>query len=267
MAVPLRRITLGALICLVVWTGSAATVWGAHAPRRAFVPVLIYHHVKWLKPSDDAIERGLTVLPSQFGAQLDFLASAGYHAVTAAEVVAYLRGGKRLAEHPVALTFDDGYSDVFHNVFPQLTRRRMHATFFIVPGFLDRPRYLTWVQVETMAAHGMDIEAHSLTHPDLTTVSPTQLRGEVRGSRRVLEARLRRSVRVFAYPYGAYDYQVRAALIDAGFYASFTTNEGWWQTTKDLYILPRVYVDIDDTLEIFKGRLVADPSILARDPT
>src|SRR5947209_2756890 len=172
------------------------------APRTEMVPVFIYHHVKHLKPNEDAIERGLTILPAQFLTQMRKLLAAGFHTVTAARLIGSLRAGASLPTRPVVLTFDDGYADVFTNVYPVLLRLRLTATFFIVPGFLGRSRYLTWNQVLTMARHGMDIEAHTLTHPDLTTLSEAAIWREIWGSRHTLQQRLHRPVRVLAYPYG-----------------------------------------------------------------
>jgi peptidoglycan/xylan/chitin deacetylase (PgdA/CDA1 family) len=268
MAIPLSRIVSASLVGFVLGT----SVWGtsargSSAPRRAFVPVLIYHHVKWLKPADDAIERGLTVLPTQFAAELSYLTRVGYHTVTASRLVSYLRGGRALPRKPVVLTFDDGYADIYSDVYLELIKRNMLATFFIVPGFLNTARYLTWRQVEIMAAHGMDIEAHSMTHPDLTIVNDGQLTREVSESRQELQTNIHRPVRVFAYPYGAFDNRVETALIRAGFYASFTTRQGWWETADRLLVLPRVYVDLDDTPRVFEGRLVANAGVLAHDPT
>jgi len=232
-----------------------------------FAPVLIYHHVKLLKPTDDAIERGLTVLPAQFDAQLDYLQTHRYSTVTATALTAHLLKAAKLPPNPVVLTFDDGYTDVYADVYRQLRRRHMVATFFIVPGFLNTPRYLTWRQVTDMAQHGMDIEAHSMTHPDLTTLRPEAVRQEVARSRQVLAAHLHRPIEVFAYPYGAYNAAVLRAVSRAGFQAAFTTHQGWVARSDQLLTLPRVYIDIDDTPAVFAGRLRADPAVLAHDPT
>jgi len=235
--------------------------------RREWTPVVIYHHVTWFKPSDDAIERGLIITPTQFDAEVRYLASHHYHTLTAAQVVTSLRTGRRLPTRPLVLTFDDGYADVYPNVYQVLRRRHMTATFFIVPGLLSKPRYLTWTQVEEMSRHGMDIEAHTMTHPDLTMVPHVRARNEIVGCRQILQARLRRSVRVFAYPYGDYNAFVIQTVRKAGFFAAFTTRQGWWLSADNLFTLPRVYIDNDDTLQIFVGRLTADPKILAEDPT
>ena len=257
-----------AALCLVALAapGPARARGDATVQRSTFVPVLIYHHVKWLKPGDNAIERGLTILPDQFEAELRLLARSKYHTIDAAQLVAYLQSGRPLPTKPVALTFDDGYIDVFRTAYPELRRWHMTATFFIVPGFLDTPRYMSWSQVLDMARHGMDIEAHSMTHPDLTTVPAARLRLEVTVSRQELEQRLHRSVRVFAYPYGAYNAAVLRAVAAAGYRAAFTTRQGWWASRDQMLTLPRVYVDLDDTLSIFAGRLRADPPVLAEDP-
>lgn len=233
----------------------------------AFVPVLIYHHVKLLKPADDAIERGLTVLPKQFTAQLHFIMTHGYHALTAAQMVGDLRSGHSVPRRSVVISFDDGYADIYPNVYRVLHRYHLRATFFVVPNFLNTPRYLTWSQVIDMARHGMDIEAHTLTHPDLTTLTPSRRWQEIFGSRHVLEARLKRPVRLLAYPYGAFNAAVLRAVRRAGFFAAFTTDEGWRQSRERLLECPRIYVDGDDSLKIFAGRLVADPAVLAADPT
>jgi peptidoglycan/xylan/chitin deacetylase (PgdA/CDA1 family) len=227
------------------------------APFRLRVPVLIFHHVTWFKSTDNATQRGLTIQPPQFDAEVGFLLAHHYRVLTAAQVIQHLRAHRPLPAHPVVLSFDDGYADMYTNVYPVLRRHHLRATFFICPGLLGKPLgslprgYLTWPQVETMARNGMDIEAHTLTHPDLTMVPQAQMRGEIIGSRRVLQAVLHRSVRVFAYPYGDYDADTLRALREAGFEAAFTTHQGYWLSDADPLLLPRLYVNNTDTPTMF----------------
>ncbi len=260
-----RSLLLAAVAVLCTSLHSHAA--SAPTTRQVFAPVLIYHHVKPLKPSDDAFERGLTVLPGQFAAQLRYLRTGGYHVVTVRQLVQYLHSGAVLPPRPVALTFDDGYADVFQGAYEPLRRAHLSATFFIVPSFLGTPRYLTWRQVKTMSDHGMDIEAHTMTHPDLTRIGPRSVQWQLAESRRELQTNLHRSVRLLAYPYGAYDPAVVAAASRAGYLAAFTTQEGWIESSAHPLREPRVYVDLDDSLPIFAGRVRGDPQVLAQDPT
>jgi peptidoglycan/xylan/chitin deacetylase (PgdA/CDA1 family) len=118
-----------------------------------------------------------------------------------------------------------------------------------------------------MAAHGMDIESHTMTHPELTRIGQRSLRWQLSESRHELQMKVHHPVRLFAYPYGAYSRTVVTAVARAGYLAAFTTQQGWVQTGAQLLTEPRVYVDIDDSLAIFAGRLRDDPRILAQDPT
>lgn len=222
----------------------------ASSPRLLAVPVIVYHHVKWLKRSDNATERGLTILPSQFAAQLLYLRRNNYHTVSALQVVEALRGRRTLPPRPVVLTFDDGYRDVYAGVFRRLQALHMTATFFLPPGLLGGARYLTWDQVKTMARAGMDIEAHSMTHPDLTRVPPRQQRVEVRRSRAVLQSRLHRPVRIFAYPYGSTNAAVQRLVQRSGYLGAFTTRVSWTESSASLFTLPRVYANHDTTVPV-----------------
>jgi peptidoglycan/xylan/chitin deacetylase (PgdA/CDA1 family) len=87
---------------------------------------------------------GTPCFPSRDGAglagfrdQLDWL---GRHAtvVPLTDALDRLRAGAPLPPRSVAITFDDGYRDNLELAVPELERRNMPATFFLVPGLLDR---------------------------------------------------------------------------------------------------------------------------------
>ena len=66
-----------------------------------------------------------------------------------------------------------------------------------------------------MLRDGWEIDAHTLTHPDLTTVEPGRLRGWA-GSRTWLRRAFGVPVAFFAYPAGRYDARAEAAVRTAG---------------------------------------------------
>jgi peptidoglycan/xylan/chitin deacetylase (PgdA/CDA1 family) len=113
----------------------------------------------------------------------------------------------------------------------------------------------------------MDIEAHTLTHPDLTVVPPAQAWNEIRGSRSALQRHLGRRVDIFAYPYGSFNARVLADVRRAGYAAAFTTEQGWILKQSQRFLLPRVYVDRDDSIAQFAGRLTGNLAVVSRDPT
>jgi peptidoglycan/xylan/chitin deacetylase (PgdA/CDA1 family) len=177
--------------------------------RKNRVAVLCYHSV-------DSGTAHASVDPVTFGAHLDWL---GGHC----DVVRFedLRGAPRDSTRPtVAITFDDGYLDNYEHAYPLLLERDMPATFFITTGLIDRDaeviRFLgslwgsgpgevkpmTWDNIRDMAAHGMGIGAHTITHRKLSELSDAEARTEIEGSKHSIEDRVGAPVVAFAYPFG-----------------------------------------------------------------
>ena len=63
----------------------------------------------------------------------------------------------------------------------------------------------------TSLRRGVEVGAHTATHPHLTQLPSAELDDELRVSRERIEDELGRPCRIFAYPYGESDARVRAA--------------------------------------------------------
>ena len=88
----------------------------------------------------------------------------------------------------VSLGFDDGYVSQY-GVRATLASHGMHGTFFIISDNVGSTNYMTWSQIAALASDGNEIAGHTLSHPDLTTVSTTQARLEICGNRSDLLSR------------------------------------------------------------------------------
>jgi len=100
--------------------------------------------------------------------------------------------------------------------------------------------------VRTMIADGWEIDAHSLTHPDLTTLGPAALRREVAGSRAEIRRTFGVAADAFCYPAGRFDPAVEAAVHAAGYRAATTERPGAARPHDDRYALPRIRVSAGD---------------------
>jgi peptidoglycan/xylan/chitin deacetylase (PgdA/CDA1 family) len=212
-------------------------------PHNAPVPILMYHVLAPALPN--APYPDLYVKPTDFRAQVAWLAGHGYHAVTLRQVYDWWRGKRAVPRKPVVLTFDDGYRSDFTVALPTLRARRW-------PGVLNlevrnlRPVWGTRPgMVRQLIAAGWEIDAHTMTHPDLTTVGAAQLRYQVAGSRAAIRRLFHQPVDFFCYPSGRYDDAVVAAVRDAGFLGATTTNEGLAKPGS-LFTLDRVRVNGGD---------------------
>lgn len=89
--------------------------------------IVMYHYVRRIKESRYPDIRGLE--RDQFIEQVGYL-KRYYEPVTARQIIEAVRGGCRLPENAVLLTFDDGYLDHFTNVFPILQKEKVYGCFF-----------------------------------------------------------------------------------------------------------------------------------------
>lgn len=226
---------------------------------RVTLPILMYHYVGELPPNADAIRRDLTVSTANFMSQMDYLSQQGYQTVTLNDLVAALQGSGYLPPKPVILTFDDGYKNNFQEAYPVLRARGFTGTFFIIVRYVGTPAYMSWDEIAELAAAGMDIESHTYSHPDLTTLSPEAIAGEVREAERAIESHQGKRPRFFSYPAGRYSAPVIKVLKDAGYLAAVTTRYGSQHSADALFELARIRVSGSDSLGAFAQKLGQSP--------
>ena len=201
----------------------------------------MYHLVGPNGPTDPPITRALTVSAHVFGAQMEWLKRAGFHAVSMRQLYDALDLGDSLPSRPVAITFDDGYRDVLWYAAPLLHRLRMPATAFVITGRIDGPdpSFLTWPELARLEALGVAIGSHTVHHLELTLLPVAQARYELDASRHTLQAHLHRPVRWFAYPAGKFDLQAEELVRRAGYLLALTTQPGALQSGAKPYALHR----------------------------
>ena len=115
----------------------------------------------------------------------------------------------------VSLTFDDGNADQMSSV-STLNQLGLKGTFFITTGWIDQPGWLTRGQLATIAAAGHEIGGHTVTHPDLTTVTADEATRQICNGRATL-AGWGFPTTSFAYPFAAVNPAVEAAVQACGF--------------------------------------------------
>jgi peptidoglycan/xylan/chitin deacetylase (PgdA/CDA1 family) len=233
-------------------SGPAEVVPPGRSPVR--VPILMYHYIRINPDPRDRLGFNLSVTPSDFKLQMDWLRDNGYHPVDFDDLRAYIFENQSLPARPVLLTFDDGYRDMYTTAFPILHAHRFKGVSYVVSGFLNSPNYITTEMLQEMDALGVQIGAHTVSHADLTKVSAADLHHEVFDSKAELEALVGHPVVDFCYPSGKFSDAVASTVLAAGFQTATTTQQGVAHSAGDRLTWTRVRVSGAESLE----QLIAD---------
>ena len=115
----------------------------------------------------------------------------------------------------VVFSFDDGWRGQL-GAARTLEEHDFRGTFFIVSSWLRQGKaydaFVSAREVAGLSRKGHEIAAHGATHLDLTTLSATALAYELDVSQQKLAAIASAPIRSFAYPYGATNPVVDAAV-------------------------------------------------------
>jgi peptidoglycan/xylan/chitin deacetylase (PgdA/CDA1 family) len=219
----------------------------------AAVPILMYHVIGSAPASFPYPD--LFVSKAVFTGQMRWLAAHGYHAVTMRKVFDYWHGKSALPRRPVVLSFDDGYHSDTTVALPTLRAHGWAGVLNLEVHNLG-PGGIRPYGIRMLLHAGWEIDAHTLSHPDLTTLDDARLKQEIAGSRAALRARFHVPVDFFCYPSGRFNDHVVAAVRAAGFEGATTTQYGLGRPG-DPYRLDRVRVNGSDGVSGFAAKMQA----------
>lgn len=228
---------------------------------RATVPVLCWHQLRDWQPTDAGYARRLLICPpGQFRAQLDAVAGAGYTTITPDQYLDHLRTGTALPERPVLLSFDDSQGSQISEGLPQLRRRSMTATFFVMTVVLDKTGWMSRNDLRRLNDEGMTVAAHTWDHHRADLYTAGDYRVQFDQPRELLERVLRRPVRHFAYPYGAWSRTDFAPLAAAGYATAFQLSDRPLDPQTPLATLRRILVNSTWSGDALLAQLRAGPT-------
>ncbi|MGH3265677.1 MAG: polysaccharide deacetylase family protein [Trebonia sp.] len=231
------------------------------------VPVLMYHEI-----ADGSVtDSPLAVSPSAFADHIAYLRDAGFATVAAGElatVVANHAGA--LPDKPVVLTFDDGYGDFYTQALPLLQGSGYSATLFQTTGWVGErdkaKRMMNWRELAESEQAGIEIGAHTCTHPQLDQLAEGSMREELYVSKSLLEDNLGLRVPGLAYPYGYSNARVRRMARELGYDYGYAVGNAMATSDDGTFTLPRFTVrhatSMDEFRKIVNGK---DTLTLRRD--
>lgn len=158
------------------------------------------------------------------------------------------------------VTFDDANENIIANALPELSKRDIPATVFVITDKLGRipdwqnfgtdftedERTMTIEQLAKLPSRLVSLGSHTMNHAMLTSLDLSAARREIEESKRKLEAMVNLPVRTFCFPYGAYNEALLGVCRAAGYERVFTTEPVLALRRPDEFVVGRVWVDPTD---------------------
>jgi len=198
--------------------------------------VVVYYH------SVDAAQR------IRFAKQLDQLLS--YSKPIATTETAKLKPCTRHA----AVTFDDGFKNFYECALPELIKRGIPATVFVVSDVIGKTfgpagypeDVMSLEQIRALPENLVTIGSHTMTHPFLPSINLEEAKKEIALSRAKLEQQLHRSIELFSFPYGGFNQKLVEICREAGYRRVFSTLPYFAFKERNEFLTGRVRVDPTD---------------------
>jgi len=154
----------------------------------------------------------------------------------------------------VAITFDDGFENFLTQALPELEKRNIPATVFVIADGMNREfgspthaeKLLSLEQVRSLPPSLVTIGSHTVSHPLLTQLEESEAHREIQDSRTKLEAMLDRDVTQFSFPFGGFNEKLVQICRESGYERVYTTLPAFAFEQKDEFVVGRVRVDPTD---------------------
>ncbi len=153
----------------------------------------------------------------------------------------------------VGITFDDGFENFAEIALPELIKRRMPSTVFVIADAVGKAfgplgqseRVMSSDQLKDLPTDFVTIGSHTSSHPFLPSLSEEEARREISHSRKQIESILNRTVQLFSFPFGGFNKTLIQICQESGYKRMFTT-------------LPMLAFENPE--EVVTGRVRVDPT-------
>jgi peptidoglycan/xylan/chitin deacetylase (PgdA/CDA1 family) len=218
------------------------------------VPVLLYHDIDAVKEDE------YTILAAAFAAQMEWLYSHGYQAISLQDL-----DEGRIPDRPVVITFDDGYASFLVYALPLMEQYGFKTTLTIIGRYvgayytigMNRPmmswdecRYLARTGLVSLGCHTYHL--HNFEKGGVKGVTEEAFYRDLMSFQETMTQELGKPTDIMAWPFGLYHKRHMEVAEKAGFKYLLTSIPETYRMGQSLREIPRIAVGGGVDLKVFK---------------
>jgi len=142
----------------------------------------------------------------------------------------------------VMVTIDDGHISVNDLALDILLKHNIKPMLNISPGLVGEKYYCDWSSLRHLAASGVSIQSHSMTHGNMALLNRKAIEIELAESKKAIEDNIGAQVFAFAAPMGRLNRMIIEMALETGYSAILTSYTGINRSIVDLHGLKRFQV-------------------------
>jgi peptidoglycan/xylan/chitin deacetylase (PgdA/CDA1 family) len=209
--------------------------------KKPEVPILCYHRIRTILPSDGSNMKVYSVTPEAFAQQMKALSENGFHTILPAQLEEYLTHNGKLPSKPIMITFDDTREEQFNIGASEMKKYGFKGVFFIMTISINRPKYMTNEQLKSLSDDGNIIGAHSWDHHMVTKYEGQDWENQLTKPKKKLENIIGKPVNYFAYPDGIWNQAAITQIQKNGYKLAFILSTKR-DSTLPLFTIRRIIV-------------------------
>ena len=232
------------------------------------LPILMYHSISCKDQDHGHPYFKTNTVPSIFLKHMSYLNRNNYRIISINEALKIMHSGKPLQNKYAVITFDDGYQDILTTALPILKEFNFTATVYLPTQYISKEgqffndnRCLNWQEVIELQSSNIGIGSHTVTHPQLTSLTQQEVEIELTHSKAVIEDKIGKPCDSFSYPYAFPEENrqfvelLRQMLLKSGYNSSVSTIVGTMGENADPFFIKRIPVNSNDDEQFFKAKL------------
>lgn len=203
--------------------------------------VLQYHHVSEETPFSTSISA------DKFAKHMQFLKDNQFNVVSLSDAIKLVQQGETLPDKSVAISFDDGYKNIYQNGLPILQAFDYPFSVFIntEPVEQNIAAFMDWDELKTLQQHKGELLNHGHSHASMlpeTGETDAQWKARIKESitraQSILNEKLGIKDKLLAYPYGEFNLALENLVLALGF-IGFGQHSGAINQYSSITRLPR----------------------------
>jgi peptidoglycan/xylan/chitin deacetylase (PgdA/CDA1 family) len=153
-----------------------------------------------------------------------------------------------------AITFDDAFENYVEEALPELKKRTMPSTMFVISDAMGKgfgpvghaEKVMSVEQLRGLPEDLVSVGSHTASHPFMPEIGSEMARSELVNSKLALEGILGREITTFSFPFGGFSSELVQMCREAGYRRVFTTLPEFFTCRPHEFAVGRIRVDPTD---------------------